>query len=89
MEKKLNLKNLRKKVDEVINLAALPDTPEMRRTIEDLLLDRTDRYTEEELDEIDSELAKRIMGRVAAESAKEGVETHYDVPEREVNVMYG
>lgn len=88
MEKKLSVRNLRKKVNEIINAAGLPNKPETRQMVENLLMDRTDRYTEEELDKIDIELARRIMDRTAAEMAKKGVKV-YDVPDVEENVMYG
>lgn len=89
MEKKLNLKNLKKRVDKAIEMVVLPDTPEMRQKIEDLFLGRTDRYTAKELDNIDHELATRILGHEAAESAMKGVEFHYDTPEKEENIMFG
>lgn len=81
--------NLRKKVNGIINVAGLPNKPETRQMVEDLLMDRTDRYTEKELDKIDIKLYRRIMDRTAAEMAKRGVKFVYDAPDVEENVMYG
>jgi hypothetical protein len=50
-------KNLNVEVDEVIKAAGLPDTPEVRRTAEDLFMNQTDRYTEEQLYKIGEGLA--------------------------------
>jgi hypothetical protein len=82
------MKNLEKRISEIIDAAGLPETPETRQMVEDVLLNRTDRYTEEELDKIDLELAKRIMNR--AEAAEKGVRVGvYFVSDMEENVMYG
>jgi len=84
------MKNLEKGISEIIDAAGLPETPETRQMVEDVLLNRTDCYTEEELDKIDLELAKRIMDRAEAEAAKKGVRVGvYFVPDMEENVMYG
>lgn len=90
MERKLNAKNLKKRVDEVIEAAGLPDTPEMHQMVEDLFLGRTTRYSAEELDKIDIVLAKRIMDKTATELQTQGVEVEIcmDVPKKEENIMY-
>jgi len=87
-EKKSRLE-VSKKVNQVIEYAGLPDTAEMRRLVEDILLNRHDRYTEEELQMFDEMIAKRILERLKKEMAGKGVKLTYEIRERETNPMFG